>query len=319
MSTAGKCGSDDAAAAVAVPANHDAGAARGVAASFRAFAADIKLAHSVFALPFALSAFILGRLSLPSARQLLLLLACMVTARSFAMGMNRYLDRGIDIANPRTRGRMIPRGRLTPGHGLAWSLTAGVLFVVAATALAPLAGYLAVPLLAILLSYSYMKRLSWLTHWYLGACLGLAPVAVAVALAGVATPPVLFLGAAVCLWTGGFDVLYALQDLDFDRAAGLHSVPGRFGPTTSLWISRASFVGMVAALAVAGRLAGRGFVYFVGVAAVALLLIYEHVLIRDARTTGRSKNLNVAFFNTNAYVSVLYFAFAALDYLVNGA
>jgi 4-hydroxybenzoate polyprenyltransferase len=284
--------------------------------SFGHFAADIKLAHSIFALPFAMSVFALGRVPAPELRQLGLLVVCMVTARTFAMGMNRVLDRDIDFTNPRTRGRRIPRGDLTAGQGLGWSLAAGIGFVVAAFALSPLAGYCAAPLLAVLMFYSYMKRVSWLTHWYLGMCLGLAPIGVQVALTGTASLPVVMLGGAVCLWTAGFDVLYALQDLAFDRVNGLFSVPGRFGPRLSLWISRASFIGMTALLAGAGVLADRGPVYFVGVAGVAALLIYEHVLVRDARHDGRSRNLGVAFFNLNAYVSVVFFVFAELDWLL---
>jgi 4-hydroxybenzoate polyprenyltransferase len=284
--------------------------------SFLAFAADIKLAHSVFALPFAVSALALGRLPLPAPAQWSLLLVCMVTARSFAMGMNRFLDRKIDAANPRTQGRQIPAGRLSPWAGLGWSLGTGAAFVAAAFALGPAAGYCSVPLLCILLLYSYMKRLTWLTHWYLGLCLGLSPIAVAVALTGRAPAPVLCLGAAVCLWTGGFDVLYALQDLEFDRTQGLHSVPSRFGPLLSLWISRLSFAGMIVLLSLAGVTAAAGTLYFVGVAAVAAILAYEQVLVRDARHTGHSRNLNAAFFHANAAVSIVFGAFAILDHVL---
>jgi 4-hydroxybenzoate polyprenyltransferase len=284
--------------------------------SFRPFAADIKLAHSIFALPFAMAAFPLGGLPVPTLRQLALVVLCMVGARTFAMGMNRVLDREVDATNPRTRGRGIPRGALTVGQGLAWSLAAAALFVVAASALSPLAGYCALPLLGVLLLYSLMKRLTWLTHWYLGFCLGLAPIGVQIALTGTASPAVLLLGVAVCFWTAGFDVLYALQDLEFDRVNGLYSVPRRFGPRRSLWISRASFALMVMALASAGVLAGAGRVYYGGVAAVAALLAYEHFLVRDACHDGKSRHLGVAFFNLNAYVSVVFFVFAELDWLV---
>jgi len=281
--------------------------------SFAHFAADIKLAHSVFALPFALSAIILGDLPLPSARQILLILICMVAARSFAMGMNRYLDREIDHANPRTARRKIPQGQLTPAQGLTWSMISGGLFVLAAAGLGSLAGFCAPALLVILGTYPYMKRWTVLTHWYLGLCLGLAPIAVAVALIGQVPVAVLLVGLAVALWTGGFDVLYALQDLEFDRARGLRSVPGRFGPAATLWISRGCFVVMVALLVLAGRLADRGVLYFVGVALVGAILLYEHLLVRDARETGKSRHINLAFFNANAYVSVIFFVFAALD------
>jgi 4-hydroxybenzoate polyprenyltransferase len=286
--------------------------------SFAVFAGDIKLAHSVFALPFAASAFVLGGLPLPSARAVVLALVCMVTARSFAMGMNRVLDRMFDVANPRTRGRAIPSGAMTARQGLRWSLLAAAIFVGAAAALSPLAGWLAVPLLLVLLAYSYMKRLTWLTHWYLGLCLGLAPVAVQVALTGTVTLPVLLLGGAVAAWTGGFDVLYALADWEFDRNVGLSSFPGRFGPGTALWASRLSFAAMIGALMAAGWLGGRGAVYFVGVALIGGVLAWEHVLVRDAKADGKSANLNRAFFDANAFVSVGFFAVTALDALVVG-
>ncbi len=284
--------------------------------SFTHFAADIKLAHSVFALPFAMSAFIVGHLPLPSTRQLALVILCMVTARSFAMGMNRFLDRAIDGQNPRTKVRKIPSGALSPAQSLGWSLFAAALFVAAAWLLSPLAGKCALPMLVILMSYSFMKKLSWLTHWYLGLCLGLAPIAVSIALSNSVSPAVLLTGAAVALWTAGFDILYSLQDIGFDRANRLHSVPGRFGPASSLWLSRLSFAVMVVVLAVAGQLAGLGWIYDLGVAIVAGILTYEHILVRDARHTGQSKHINVAFFNLNAYVSVVFFIFAELDFLI---
>jgi 4-hydroxybenzoate polyprenyltransferase len=289
-----------------------------VGRSFRHFAADIKLAHSVFALPFAMAAFIVGRIPLPDFEQIVLLLICMVTARSFAMGMNRYLDHAIDAENPRTKIRKIPSGALTPRQGLLWSLLAAALFVAAAARLSPLAGYCSVPMLVILMSYSFMKKLSWTTHWYLGMCLGLAPLAVSIALTGQVSLAVLMLGAAVALWTAGFDILYSLQDMEFDRQRGLHSVPGRFGPAVSLWLSRASFLGTVALLAGAGALAGRTWIYFLGVALVGGILAAEHWLVRDAKDTGRSRHINLAFFNLNAYVSVVFFVCAELDYLVFG-
>lgn len=288
------------------------------AGSFKHFAADIKIAHSVFALPFAMAAFVVGRIPLPGVQQIALLLVCMVSARSFAMGMNRYLDHKIDALNPRTQVRKIPSGAMTPIQGLAWSLLAATIFLVAATALSPLAGTCALPLLLILMSYSWMKKLSWLTHWYLGICLGLAPVAVEIALTGDVTAPVLLLGAAVAFWTAGFDILYSLQDMGFDRSKGLHSVPGRFGPAASLWLSRLSFVATVALLGAAGHLAGRGLLYAAGVMVVAAILCVEHWLVRDAKADGRSKNINLAFFNLNAFVSVVFFVFAELDLLAGG-
>lgn len=155
-----------------------------------------------------------------------------------------------------------------------------------------------------------------LTHWYLGLCLGLAPVAVSVAMIGKVDGAVLLVGASVCLWTAGFDIIYALQDQGFDRARGLHSIPSRYTPAVSINISRICFLSMIVMLAGAGWLAGRGQLYYFGVAAIALLLAYEHFLIRDAKHTGQSINLNVAFFNMNAYISIIYLAFTVLDAVV---
>lgn len=288
----------------------------GWGASFVAFARDIKIAHSIFALPFAASALVLARLPLPSARQIVLLLVCMVTARSFAMGMNRFLDRELDAQNPRTKTRKIPAGELAPRRGLFWSLMAAAIFMTAAFGLSTLAGYCAPVLLTILACYSLMKRFTWATHWYLGMCLGLAPVGVEIAMRGTASPAVIAVGLAVTLWTAGFDLLYALQDMNFDRAAGLSSFPAKFGPGTTLWVSRICFVGMIALLAFAGFAAKLHFVYSVGLCAVAFILLYEQWIVRDARETGASTRLNIAFFNANAYVSVVFFAFVALDHLL---
>ena len=281
--------------------------------SFRHFASDIKIAHSVFALPFGAAAFIIGALPIPTSRQILLLLVCMVTARTFAMGMNRFLDRHIDKSNPRTRTRKIPAGELSASAGLGWSLSAGVIFIVSAFGLSQLAGYCSAPLLAILAMYSMMKHLSWLTHWYLGACLGLAPIGVAIAMTGRADLSVMCVGIAVCLWTAGFDILYSLQDRTFDIGHSLRSVPGRFGPARSLAISKICFFAMIIFLTLAGWYSYRGLVYFLGVVAISALLTYEQFLVRDAQVTGHSRNLNVAFFNMNAYVSVIYLVFSGLD------
>jgi 4-hydroxybenzoate polyprenyltransferase len=284
--------------------------------SLVAFARDIKVAHSIFALPFAASALVMAHLPLPTPFQLALLLVCMVTARSFAMGMNRYLDRELDAANPRTKLRKIPAGELPAGLGLFWSLAAAAVFLLCAFRLSPLAGYCAPVLLAILAGYSLMKRLTWATHWYLGMCLGLAPIAVEIALRGAVSPAVLAVGAAVTLWTAGFDLLYALQDMNFDREAGLSSFPARFGPGTTLVVSRGCFVGMIALLAAAGLAADRHAIYAVGLAVIAGILAYEQWIVRDARATGASTKLNLAFFNANAYVSVVFFAFVVADQLL---
>lgn len=291
----------------------------GLLSTLPRFAADIKLAHSIFALPFAASAFFVSGIPAPNAVQIGLLLVCMITARSFAMGMNRLLDWRIDSENPRTRGRQIPSGRLTPVQAGIFCALSALVFIAAAFGLSPLAGYCAAPLLVVLLSYSLLKRYTWAVHWYLGICLGLAPVAVEVALLGRASAETLMLGLAVALWTGGFDIIYALQDMGFDRSAGLHSVPSRFGPVGALWLSRLSFVGMVTLLAIIGWRIGAGVPYAIGVAIVASILAVEHWLVRDARLDGRSKNVNAAFFNANASISVIFFVLLVVDHVLRSA
>ncbi len=277
--------------------------------SLLVFCADIKLAHSVFAIPFAASILFLLPVPLPSIQVALLLLACMITARSWAMGMNRFIDREIDGRNPRTAGRMIPAGRLPAGIGLTWTTVSGVLFILLASRLNATAGWLSIPLLLILASYSYAKRVSWLTHWYLGLCLGLAPIAVTVALNMGIPIAAITLGAAVAAWTGGFDVLYALQDMNFDRKAGLHSAPARLGPRVSIYLSRASFLLMIGLLIVTGWLTHQSMIYFVGVAIIFVFLAWEHYAVRDAVVDGQSRGINAAFFNANAAVSLLYLTF----------
>jgi 4-hydroxybenzoate polyprenyltransferase len=281
------------------------------------FAADIKIEHSIFALPFAATALSMLEFARISASQLIFLLFCMVGARSFAMGMNRFLDRDIDLKNPRTQARQIPSGQLSPTHGLLWSVAFGVLFVACAFGLNSLAGILSIPVLAILAGYSFMKRISWLTHWYLGACLGLAPIAVSIALTGWVRPEILALGIAVTFWTAGFDILYATQDVLFDVSHNFHSIPARIGVQRAVLISRGCFTVMVLCLIGAGVIYGKaGPLYYVGVGLVGSILAYEHWLVRDLRVTGQSAKLNAAFFTSNAWVSVIFYALAQLDKLL---
>ena len=239
----------------------------------------------------------------------------MVSARSFAMGMNRFLDRKIDIANPRTANRMIPAGKISPNQCLAWSVTNAIIFILAAFSLSKLAGYLAIPLLLILMSYSLFKKFSWTTHYYLGLCLGLAPVAVQIALTGTVTLPIVLLGAAIMFWTAGFDILYSLQDIDFDKLKKLYSIPAKFGPKVSLTISRLSFTVMISLLILLGVTSKAGLIYYLGLTAISGVLVYEQWLVRDAKTNGQSKNINAAFFTSNAWVSVVFFCFSLLDNL----
>jgi 4-hydroxybenzoate polyprenyltransferase len=286
------------------------------ARSIQFFAKDIKLSHSIFALPFALSALTFLSVNSVTAGRILLIVVCMVTARSFAMGMNRYLDRHIDAGNPRTRGRMIPAAQLTAGQSLGWSLTFGALFVVCSFALSRLAGLLSLPLLVVLAGYSWQKRYTWLCHLYLGMCLGFSPIAVEIALTGQVSLPVLLVGLGVAFWTAGFDVIYSLQDRGFDLSTGLHSIPQRFGFAGAINLSRLLFGAMVLSLAAAGWVAGSGWIYFAGIALIAVVLAGEHYLIRDAKKDGSSRYINKAFFDFNAFVSLFFFTVALTDVLL---
>lgn len=280
------------------------------------FASDIKLSHSIFALPFVGVALTITGIAGVTAFQWIKILGCMVFARSFAMGMNRYLDRGIDALNSRTKVRALPSGLVDPRLYLAITITCGMAFVAMSFGLSKLAGFLSPVLLVVLAFYSIMKKLSWMTHWYLGICLGLAPVAAEIALFGRITLPVALVGFAVAAWTAGFDLLYSLQDKEFDKEQGLHSVPSRLGHKAAIWLSRASFIVMICALILSGELAHVGPIWYVGVMVVACILAFEHWTIREAMVTGTSSKINLAFFNLNALVSVMFFLFSALDVYV---
>ncbi len=285
------------------------------ARSIQVFAKDIKLSHSIFALPFALSALTFLSYDTITFTKIILIIVCMISARSFAMGVNRYLDYEIDKKNPRTSGRMIPSSQISPKEMLFWSLLFGALLVVFAFLLSPLAGFLSIPLLAVLAGYSIQKRFTWLCHLYLGMCLGFAPVAVEIALTGTATIPVIMIGFGVAFWTAGFDVIYSLQDREFDKTEGLYSIPQRFGFATAVNLSRLFFALMIGCLFVAGIQANSGRIYFSGLFLIAVVLIGEHILIRDAKVSGRSKYLNKAFFDFNAFISMFFLAVVMADVL----
>jgi len=281
--------------------------------NIKIFARDIKLSHSLFALPFVGVALTITGLADINALKILKIIICMVTARSFAMGANRYLDRDIDAANQRTRSRALPSGLVNPKSYLAITLLFGVTFIVAAFSLSNLAGFLSPLLLMVLAVYSLMKKISWFTHWYLGLCLGLAPIATQLALFDTVTLPIVLIALAVAAWTAGFDLLYSLQDREFDQAHGLHSAPAKIGYRAAIWFSRGSFAFMILMLGLSGWISSAGVWWFLGVATVATILFFEHWLIRGAMTTGKSDKINMAFFNLNALVSILFFVFSLVD------
>lgn len=272
----------------------------------------IKWEHSVFALPFALCGAMLASGGLPTAHQLLWIVVAMVGARSAAMAFNRLADASIDAANPRTRARALPAGHLTPVFVGAFVVLSSAIFVLAASQLNRLALWLSPVALAVLLLYSYTKRFTRWSHLVLGFALGIAPAAAWIAIRGPLDWRILLLTAAVTFWVGGFDVLYACQDFEFDRDTGLHSIPRHLGIRRALWVARAFHVIMLALLIALLWSFGLGKLAVVGVAVVAALLAYEHSLV----SADDLSKLNAAFFTMNGVISVLFFIFVAGDLLL---
>ena len=275
----------------------------------------IKVEHTLFALPFAFLGMMLAAGSVPPWRTVLWIVVAMVGARSAAMGFNRLVDRKIDAANPRTAGRALPAGQVTPVAVAAFVAVSAALLVLAAWQLNPLALALSPLALLILFLYSYTKRFTWAAHLILGLSLAGAPLGAWIAVRGDVRATPLILAGAVLTWVGGFDVLYALQDLDFDRRTGLYSIPARFGEKGALWISAALHTGTLALLALLPRVypPGLGTWYWVGWTGCLLLLLYQHWVVRP----GDLSRLNAAFFNANGALSVWLFAATALDILLS--
>ncbi len=274
----------------------------------------IKFEHSVFALPFALTGALLAWRTQGFPREgavekLIWIVVAMVTARSAAMAFNRLLDAEIDAANPRTRGREIPAGKLSKRFTWGFLFAMSFAFVFASAALGRLCFYLALPALMILFFYSFTKRFTHYSHLVLGFALGVAPAAAWIAVTGSLDPRILWLTAAVTFWTAGFDIIYACQDVDFDHSAGLYSLPKRFGVSAALMISRGLHILMLSCLVLLVIGFGLGNLAWAAVAAIAALLIYEHSLVKPHDLS----KVNAAFFTVNGYVSVLFFAFLAAD------
>jgi 4-hydroxybenzoate polyprenyltransferase len=268
----------------------------------------IKFEHSVFALPFALVGALLAARagdSLPSWRQILWIIVAMVGARSAAMTMNRIADIEYDRRNPRTANRALPAGQLSLGFAWAFTFAASAVLVLAAWQLNRLALELSPVALALLFFYSYTKRFTAWSHFVLGFCLGISPAAAWIAIRGSLDARILILSAAVTLWVGGFDVLYACQDVEFDRAAGLHSIPKKFGIARALSIARAMHAAMVALLTWLAWSFHLAWPAWAGIAVVAALLAYEHSLVKP----GDMSKMNAAFFTVNGYISLLFLLF----------
>ena len=274
----------------------------------------IKFEHSVFALPFALTAaFLAARESHPG-RALILsrtlwIIVAMVGARSAAMAFNRVLDARIDAENPRTRMRHIPAGLLSTAFACGFVVVSSLVLIGAAAMLNPLCLALSPVALGVVFFYSFTKRFTALSHIVLGFSLGIAPAAAWIAMNGSLDPRILWLTAAVTFWTAGFDIIYSCQDYEFDSTAGLFSIPCRFGIARALWIARGLHTAMIACLAALAWSFHLGWLSAAGIAAIAVLLAYEHRLVAP----GDLSRINAAFFTVNGYVSVLFFLFWAAD------
>jgi 4-hydroxybenzoate polyprenyltransferase len=273
----------------------------------------IKFEHSIFALPFALTGALLARRGWPAWREIAWLVVAMVAARSAAMSFNRLADLKFDALNPRTRTRALPTGHLSPGFAALFTAASSALLLVAAFELNPLAFKLSPLALAVIFGYSYTKRFTWLSHFVLGACLGASPVAAWIALRGDLKAGVVILAAAVTLWVAGFDIIYACQDVDFDRHHGLESIPCRFGVPAALYTSAALHVIMLALLVVVVQMEKLGWVASLGVLVVAVLLAYEHALVKPSDLS----RVNAAFFTVNGYIGLVFLATWAADIYIH--
>ena len=275
-------------------------------------AALVKLEHTIFALPFAYVGALLAVDRLPGLGNLVWVTVAMVGARTLAMGLNRVIDAGLDERNPRTASRELPSRTLT--HAEVWGLCAAALaiYLVAVFQLDPVVRWLWPIPVALFVVYPYLKRFTWLCHLWLGVCTGLAPVGAWIAVSGTAPWEAWALFAAQGLWVAGFDLFYSLFDLEHDRSVGLHSWATRFGERGVFAGARAFHLATVALLAAVGAGLGSGPLYWLGVASVAALLLYEHTLVRP----GVLDRLDAAFFTVNGVISVVFCAFVVLDVLV---
>lgn len=272
----------------------------------------IKFEHSVFALPFALTGALLAVRGWPVWRQFWWLIVALVGARSAAMAFNRIADRKLDALNPRTRTRALPAGQLSLRFAVGFTATACALLVLSAYELNPLAFKLSPVALAVLLGYSYTKRFTLFSHFILGLSLGMSPIAAWIALRGDLTASILILGAAVTFWVAGFDMIYACQDVEFDRAQGLYSLPGCYGIGAALSASVALHILTLALLIVVARMEDLGWLALAGLAVVAAMLAYEHAIVKPTDLS----RLNAAFFTINGYISLVLFVTWAGDVLL---
>ncbi len=272
----------------------------------------IRFSHSIFALPFALTAALIAANGIPALRQIFWIVVAMVGARSGAMGLNRIIDRKIDAANPRTAMREIPAGKIKVADAVVFTGISLILLVFAAYMLNPLCLKLSPVAIVVLFFYSYTKRFTWLSHFVLGLALSAAPLGAWIAIKGTFNWEILPMAFAVIFWLAGFDALYALQDLEFDKSSGLYSLPKKFGVKKTLMLSRAFHFISWGLLVFTGIVFYLGVFYWFGMAIVAVLFVYEHSLVKPDDLS----RLDMAFFNMNGYISMTVFLFTALDYLL---
>jgi 4-hydroxybenzoate polyprenyltransferase len=269
----------------------------------------IKFEHSVFALPFAYLGAFLAEKRVPEWMTLFWITLAMVGARSFAMAVNRWIDMEIDRRNPRTAERALPKGLLSVSNVVFFSVGSLAVFLLAVYKLAPICRYLWPFVVVPFVIYPYTKRFTWLSHFILGLCLGLAPVGAWIAITNTVSMEPFLIGAAVLLWVAGFDIFYAIQDIEFDRQHKLHSIPANFGIRTSLTLTKLLHITSIVLLGWLGINMHLGLFYFIGVVVTAILLAYENSLIKPHDIS----KLNMAFFTMNGVISILLFCFVAME------
>jgi 4-hydroxybenzoate polyprenyltransferase len=275
----------------------------------------IKFQHSIFALPFAYLGAFLSEMKVPSLIKIFWITLAMVGARSFAMAANRLIDIEIDRRNPRTAERALPKGLLSVRNVILFTTISLGLFLLAVYNLAPICRYLWPIVVIPFIIYPYTKRVTWLSHFVLGLCLGLAPVGAWIAVTNSFTLDPFLIGAAVLLWVSGFDIFYAIQDIDFDQHHKLYSIPVRFGIKTSLTLTKLLHIGSIVILSWIGIRLDLGLFYYMGVFIAGILLAYENSMIKPDDLS----NLNAAFFTMNGIISVIMFFFVAIEVIFRRA
>jgi len=272
----------------------------------------IKFSHSIFALPFAMTSAIIASQGIPAWKTFFWIIIAMVSARAAAMGLNRVIDKDIDRVNPRTSGREIPTGKVRTEEAILFILVSLSIFILSAYMLNPLCLKLSPIAIVFILLYSYTKRFTYLSHFILGITISAAPIGAWIAVKGTMDLRIILLGLSVVFWLAGFDILYALQDIEFDRSYGLYSIPSRFGIRKAIIISRTCHLVTWILLIVSGYLLELSYPYYIGMVITAGLFIYEHLLIKPNDLS----RLDMAFFNMNGYISLTVFVFTVLSFVL---